>query len=72
MAKRPKTLQEQIDLLKSRNMAFKDESNFYLNNFISPGHHIKEEFLILFEEFKQVPLYKMGFPKEWENNPVWK
>ncbi len=44
----------------------------YLNNFISPGHHIKTELLSLFEEFRQVPLYKMGFPKGWEKQPIWK
>ncbi|MCK9450105.1 MAG: Abi family protein [Bacteroidales bacterium] len=44
----------------------------YLNNFISPGHHIKQEILALFDEFNQVPLYKMGFPKGWEKQPIWK
>lgn len=44
----------------------------YLNNFISPGHHIKTELLSLFKEFRQVPLYKMGFPKGWEKQPIWK
>lgn len=44
----------------------------YLNNFISPGHHLKQDILTLFDEFNQVPLYKMGFPKGWENQPVWK
>lgn len=43
----------------------------YLSNQISPGHHIKTELLALFIEFKQVPLYKMGFPKGWENQPIW-
>ncbi len=44
----------------------------YLCNFISPGHHIKQEILALFEKFSHVPLYKMGFPKEWEVQPIWK
>lgn len=44
----------------------------YMNNFISPGHHIKNELFTLFEEFDHVPLYKMGFPKEWERQPIWK
>ncbi|MCC5813918.1 MAG: Abi family protein [Leptospira sp.] len=44
----------------------------YLNNFISPGHHIKTELLSLFDEFNHVPLFKMGFPKGWENQPIWK
>lgn len=44
----------------------------YLNNQISPGHHIKTELMTLFDEFNQIPLYKMGFPKEWNKQPVWK
>lgn len=44
----------------------------YMNNFISPGHHLKTELLALFDEFDHVPLYKMGFPKGWEHQPVWK
>lgn len=43
----------------------------YLNNFISPGHHLKPEILTLFDEFSHVPLYKMGFPKGWERQPIW-
>ena len=44
----------------------------YINNKISPGHHIKEELLQLFREFEQVPLYKMGFPNNWQEQPIWK
>jgi abortive infection bacteriophage resistance protein len=44
----------------------------YLSDFISPGHNIKSELLALFKAFKHVPLYKMGFPKEWEQQPIWK
>lgn len=43
----------------------------YLNNQISPGHHIKVELLDLFNAFPNVPLYKMGFPKTWQNEPIW-
>src|SRR5690554_3318358 len=44
----------------------------YLNNFISPGHHLKTEILGLFKDFSEVPLYKMGFPKGWKDQPIWK
>lgn len=44
----------------------------YLSNFISSGHDIKTELLSLFAEYKFVPLYKIGFPKGWENEPIWK
>lgn len=44
----------------------------YLNDFISPGHNIRYELLNLFEKFENVPLYKMGFPSGWEEQPIWK
>ena len=43
----------------------------YLNNHISPGHSIKTELIKLFADFK-VPLYKMGFPEDWNLQPIWK
>jgi abortive infection bacteriophage resistance protein len=43
----------------------------YMNNRISPGHHIKDDLLNLFLEFPNTPLYKLGFPKDWENEPIW-
>jgi abortive infection bacteriophage resistance protein len=43
----------------------------YLSNHISPGHHIKTELMSLFIKFHNVQLYKMGFPKGWEKNPIW-
>lgn len=44
----------------------------YMNNQISPGHHIKEGLLDLFNAFPKIPLYKMGFPETWQNEPLWK
>lgn len=44
----------------------------YMNNRISLGHHLKEELFDLFQEFPNTPLYKMGFPKNWQNEPLWK
>lgn len=43
----------------------------YMNNQISPGHHIKDELTDLFKAFPTIPLYKMGFPKDWQNEPIW-
>lgn len=34
----------------------------YMNNQISPGHHLKEDLFLLFDKFQHVPLKKMGFP----------
>ena len=43
----------------------------YLNDRISPGHHIKQELLTLFGNFTNVQLSKMGFPTDWQNETIW-
>ena len=43
----------------------------YLNNEISPGHHIKSELKNLFFQFQTIQLSKMGFPIGWEQEPLW-
>jgi abortive infection bacteriophage resistance protein len=43
----------------------------YLNNEVSPGHHIKQDLLSLFAQFPAIQLGKMGFPANWQNEPLW-
>lgn len=43
----------------------------YMNNEISSGHHIKQQLLQLFSQSPNVSLNKMGFPKNWQNEPLW-
>lgn len=43
----------------------------YLNDKISPGHHIMNELTSLFHQFERIPLYKMGFPSNWQKQAVW-
>ncbi|MFD1631872.1 Abi family protein [Pseudopedobacter beijingensis] len=43
----------------------------YMNNKISPGHHIKQELLNLFSQFSAIQLNRMGFPANWQQEPVW-
>ncbi|WP_344726172.1 Abi family protein [Corallibacter vietnamensis] len=43
----------------------------YISNEISPGHHIKQELLDLFNQFPNIPLSKMGFPANWQTEPIW-
>lgn len=43
----------------------------FMCNQISPGHHIKPELFSLFDKFNAIPLSKMGFPRDWKNQPVW-
>jgi abortive infection bacteriophage resistance protein len=44
----------------------------YMNNEISPGHHIKHELLNLIAQFPNTQLVKMGFPANWEDESIWK
>lgn len=44
----------------------------YLNDIISPGNNIKQEFFTLIDQFPNTPLYKMGFPPKWKEEPVFK
>lgn len=44
----------------------------YMNDRISPGHHIKQELNTLFGNYPNVQLSKMGFPADWKNEPIWK
>ena len=47
-------------------------SLIYLCNHVTPGHHIKEKILQLFQDYPDVPVYKLGFFNHWEQTPVWK
>lgn len=44
----------------------------YLSNKITPGHQIKEKLLNLFNENPHVPIYKLGFFNNWDDEPLWK
>jgi abortive infection bacteriophage resistance protein len=44
----------------------------YMNNEISPGNSIKQELIELFDKFPQIHLSRMGFPNNWQNEPLWK
>lgn len=44
----------------------------YLNDRVTPGHSIKLKLIDLFKQFPKVQLYKMGFPNNWEQQPIWK
>jgi abortive infection bacteriophage resistance protein len=44
----------------------------YLNEIISPGNKLKDEFLALVNQYPNTPLYKMGFPPKWKEEPIFK
>ncbi len=43
----------------------------YMNNEISPGNSIKQELIDLFNRFPNIHLSRMGFPNNWQNEPLW-
>ena len=42
----------------------------FLNDQVSPGHSLKKEVLDLVQQFPTIPIYKMGFPPHWFNQPI--
>ena len=44
----------------------------YLCNQITPSHQIKVKVLKLIEDNPKIPIYKLGFLNNWENEPIWK
>lgn len=44
----------------------------YLCNHVTPNHQIKSKILELFRNNRTVPIYKLGFFNNWENEPLWK
>ena len=38
---------------------------------VTPGHHIKEKILKLFNENPDMPIYKLGFLNNWKQQPIW-
>ncbi|MFC4872072.1 Abi family protein [Negadavirga shengliensis] len=44
----------------------------FLCNKVTPNHQIKIKILSLFEENSSIPIYKLGFLHNWENQGLWK
>ena len=44
----------------------------YLCNAINPNNEIKNKLLALFNNNPDIPIYKMGFFNNWQNEPLWK
>ena len=43
----------------------------YLCNAINPNNEIKNKLLTLFNNNPNIPIYKMGFFNNWQNDPLW-
>ncbi|MDR1181877.1 MAG: Abi family protein [Bacteroidales bacterium] len=44
----------------------------YLCNAINPNNEIKDKLLALFNSNPNIPIYKLGFFNNWQNEPLWK
>jgi abortive infection bacteriophage resistance protein len=44
----------------------------YLCNMITPGHQIKTKIVELFNANSNIPIYKLGFLNNWQNEPLWR
>lgn len=47
-------------------------SMVFLCNKVTPGHQIKTKILELFNANPTIPIYKLGFLNNWNNEPIWK
>lgn len=47
-------------------------SMVYLCNTITPNHQIKNRILALINENPNIPIYKMGFLNNWNEQPIWR
>jgi abortive infection bacteriophage resistance protein len=43
----------------------------YLCNAINPNNEIKNKLLSLFQSNPNIPIYKMGFFNNWQQEPIW-
>jgi abortive infection bacteriophage resistance protein len=44
----------------------------YILKNISANNDVKVNMYVLLQNYPTVPLYKMGFPANWETQPIWK
>ena len=44
----------------------------YLCNIITSNHQVKCKILKLFNDYQNVPIYKLGFLNDWQKEPLWK
>ena len=81
-----RSIDEQIALLKSRGMLFSDENDkfqekrpfhvistmSYLCNAVNPDNIFKQKLFDLFAKYPQMPIYKLGFNNQWQQENIWK
>ena len=80
MVKRPNTiinprfqwLQNSITPVQEKKPFYVITSMVYLCNAVDSNNEIKTKLLTLFKQNPNIPIYKIGFMNNWQNEPIWK
>lgn len=80
MAKRPaiikkakmQWLQKEINDVQKKKPYYIISTMIYLCNSIDPQNNIKQKILDLFQKNPTIPIYKIGFLNNWNQEPMWK
>jgi abortive infection bacteriophage resistance protein len=65
----PYSIADQISLLKQFLVI---STMIYLCNEVTPNHQIKNNILDLFSNYPNIPIYKLGFLNNWQDQGLWK
>ena len=72
----PHSIADQVALLLSPVQTKKPfliiSAMVYLCNEVTPNHQIKSKILALFSNNPNIPIYKLGFLNNWQNQGLWK
>ena len=65
-------LQFDVTPVQEKKMFVAISTMVYLCNAINPNNEIKNKLLALFNSNPNIPIYKLGFFNNWQNEPLWK
>ena len=65
----PYSIADQISLLKQLLVI---STMIYLWNEVTPNHQIKNNIFDLFSNYLNIPIYKLGFLNNWQDQGLWK
>ena len=69
---RNKWLQFEITPIQEKKPYVVISTMIYLCNAINPANEVKTKLLSLFQSNPNIPIYKMGFFNNWQQEPIWK
>jgi abortive infection bacteriophage resistance protein len=63
---------EEDDYINNNRVYFVLAMITYLLNVINPGHTLIEKFHSLLKKYPMIDIKSLGFPENWEKEPLWK